>query len=344
MDLPRLLADLLGAFLGGALAASLGALGGFVLFGFVGVAGFIAVLLSGDAHWLAALTGSALLRPSSCFLGGVVAAAWAKRRGHLHCGKDIGRPLLEFRRGGLLIVGGFGGVAGFLANLAFDSVLGGRVDTVGLAVCAVPLVLKFAWNLRTSADCAGSSHAVPSPYRFFERLASPRGKGTVCVLASVAAASLTLALANHPGAAPFAGLAGFCLSALSLVVLFLGVPLPVTHHFTGPAGTATAVCLAAQAGPSGVEGLAGLLAWAVFAGALSLGASEFLGRLFFEVGDIHVDPPAMGIVASTAIVLGVLPTAGVLHLPVPMQATMALAGAVATLLLPRLLPRRKPVA
>ncbi len=342
MDLPRLLADLVCAFLGGALAASLGALGGFVLFGFVGVAGFAAVLLTGESHWLAALTASALLRPSSCFLGGVVAAAWARRRGHLRCGKDIGRPLLEFRRAGLLTVGGIGGAAGFLVNQVFDSVLGGRLDTVGLAVCTVPLVLKYAWGLRASTDCAGTSHAVPSPYRFFERLASPRGKGVVCVLASVATASLTLALANHPQAAPFAGLAGFCLSALSLVVLFLGVPLPVTHHFTGPAGAAAAVCLAAQAGATGAEGLAGLLGWAVFAGTLGLGASELLGRLFFEEGDIHVDPPAMGIVASTAIVLGVLPSAGVLSLPVPAQVAMALVGASAALLLPHLLPRRNP--
>ncbi|MBK8477100.1 MAG: hypothetical protein IPL39_12620 [Opitutaceae bacterium] len=172
MDPARLLLEMLSAFLGGALAAALGALGGFVLFGLVGVVGFLAAICTGDTHWLAALTGSVLLRPSSCFLGGVVAAAWARRRGYLRCGKDIGRPLLEFRRAELLLAGGLGGVAGWLANLGFDAVLAGRLDTVGLAVCVVPLLLKRAWDLGRSSDCAGTSHAVPSPYRFFERLAS----------------------------------------------------------------------------------------------------------------------------------------------------------------------------
>ncbi|MBK8478140.1 MAG: hypothetical protein IPL39_18085 [Opitutaceae bacterium] len=178
-----------------------------------------------------------LLRPSSCFLGGVVAAAWARRRGYLRCGKDIGRPLLEFRRAELLLAGGLGGVAGWLANLGFDAVLAGRLDTVGLAVCFVPLLLKRAWDLGRSSDCAGTSHAVLSPYRFFERLASARGKVVVCLLASVGTASLSLYLVDQAVLAPHAGLAGFCLSALSLGVLFLNIPLPVTHHFTGPAGS-----------------------------------------------------------------------------------------------------------
>lgn len=336
MDIARLFLELLCAFLGGALAASLGALGGFVLFGLVGVVGFLAAVITGDAHWLAALAGSVLLRPSSCFLGGVVAAAWARRRGYLRCGKDIGRPLLEFRRAELLLAGGLGGTVGWLVNLALDAALGGRVDTVGLAVCLVPLVLKQAWDLRRSSDCEGRSHAVLSPYRFFERLASPRGKVVVCLLASVGTASLALLLVHHPVAGPYAGLAGFCLSAFSLGVLFLGIPLPATHHFTGPAGAAVMVALPALRSGSALGALTGLLCWAAFAGALGLAASEVLGRLFFDNGDIHVDPPAMGIVASTAVVLSVLPASGVFALGLPVQCAVALVGIAACILLPRL--------
>ncbi|MBK8477101.1 MAG: hypothetical protein IPL39_12625 [Opitutaceae bacterium] len=136
--------------------------------------------------------------------------------------------------------------------------------------------------------------------------------------------------------APYAGLAGFCLSALSLGVLFLDIPWPVTHHFTGPAGVAVMVVLPVLGGEPGLGALAGLLGWAIFAGALGLAASEVLGRLFFENGDIHVDPPAMGIVASTAVVLGVLPGSGVLALGWPVQVALGLGGAAACILLPRL--------
>lgn len=336
----HLLLDLACAFLGGLLAASVGALGGFILFGLVGVTGFLCLLLGGDSGWLQGLTGSVLLRPSSCFLGGVVATAWARRKGLLRCGKDIGRPLLEFRKPSLLLVGGVAGIAGFLANLALDSVLAGKVDTVGLVVFALPLLLKQAWGLQRSSDCEAVSHAVPSPYRFFEHLSSPQGKSLVCALSGLGAATLTLVLASRPETAPYAGLAAFCLSSLSLLVLHLGIPIPVTHHYTGPAGAAV-VALAPLLSPMDpYAALVCLLGWALLASGLGLAAADLLGRLWFEKGDIHVDPPAMGIVASTAVVLGLIPVSGVLSLGPASQSAIACLGVALCVVVPPLLLRK----
>lgn len=339
----HLLLDLACAFLGGMLAASLGALGGFILFGLVGVTGFLSVLLGGDASWLQGLTGTVLLRPSSCFLGGVVATAWARKKGLLRCGKDIGRPLLEFRKPSLLLVGGLAGLAGFLANLALDAVLAGKVDTVGLVVFSIPLLLKHAWGLKHSSDCGAASHAVPSPYRFFERLSSKDGKLLVCALSGFGAATLSLMLASRPDTAAYAGLAPFCLSSLSLVVLHLGIPIPVTHHYTGPAGAAVVTLAPLLSSMEHTAALVCLLGWALLASALGLAGADLLGRLWFEKGDIHVDPPAMGIVASTAVVLGLIPASGVLRLGHSTQTSIACLGLALCFVLPPLL-LRKPAA
>jgi len=339
----HLLLDLACAFLGGALAASVGALGGFILFGLVGVTGFLSLLLGGDAAWLQGLTGTVLLRPSSCFLGGAVAAAWARRSGLLRCGKDIGRPLLEFRNPTLLLVGGLAGIAGFLANLALDAFLAGKVDTVGLVVFGLPLLLKQIWGLGRSSDCAATSHAVPSPYRFFERLATRKGKPVVCLLSGLGAATLTLALATRPDTAPYAALAAFCLSSASLVVLHLGIPVPVTHHYTGPAGAAVVSLAPMLSSLPPMPALLCLLGWALLAAALGLAGADLLGRLWFDEGDIHVDPPAMGIVVSTAVVLGLLPVTGVLQLPPSLQTILACGGIVLCCLVPTFLQRAVPV-
>ena len=51
--------------------------------------------------------------------------------------------------------------------------------------------------------------------------------------------------------------------------------------------------------------------WGIAAAQIGLLAGDIMEKLFFTEGDIHVDPPAMGILVATAIMLGGLPLTGV---------------------------------
>jgi hypothetical protein len=134
------------------------------------------------------------------------------------------------------------------------------------------------------------------------------------------ASALTWRLSLDPRTAPFAGLLGFCLSALFLYFLFLSVPIPVTHHFSGPAGAAVVTWLSMHGGTaSGGSEVLLLLLWGMAAAQLGMLAGDWMGKWFFDEGDIHVDPPAMGIMLSTALIMGILPLTDVYVAPLGMQ-------------------------
>lgn len=324
MDWSAFLLDCGVAAVGGCLGAAISGLGGFVLFGLLGTLGFVYLLAAHSDVWIGAVTGSVLLSPSVCFLGGVAAAAYARTRGLIQCGKDIGRPFIAHRRLDILAVGGGAGLAGYLVNRAAGSLLAGKVDTIALTVFLVPLCLKHSWGLTRSNDCAASSHAVPSPYRFFEKFSRPRGKTLAALTVGLGTSLLTAGLFLLPATRPYAGLLVFFLSALSLFPLFMGVPMPATHHFSGPAGAAAVAWLSAHDGALGEAGLALVALWGIAAAQIGLLAGDAMGRVFFTEGDIHIDPPAMGILVATAVMLGGLAPAGAYGAGVRGQLVVAL--------------------
>ena len=311
------------AVIGGVLGAALSGLGSFVLFGLVGVLGFLYLILGQSDVFMNVVTGSIVLRPSVGFLGGCVAAAYARRRGLIKCGKDIGRSFASFDRFDILAVGGAAGLAGYVVNRAVDALFAGRFDTIALTVFAIPLFLKYAWRLTTSSDCEASSHAVPSPYRFFEKFTRPKGKVLVALIVGLCTSLLTVALYLQPMTRPYAGSLGFFASAVLLFPLFMSIPVPATHHFSGPAGIATALWLSSRdAAPAGAT-LAIVVLWGIAAAQVALLAADIMEKLFFTDGDIHVDPPAMAIFATTAIMVGIIPLTGVY---VAGEATQAIAA------------------
>jgi hypothetical protein len=333
MHWPAFILDCITAVAGGCLGAALSALGGFVLFGLLGVLGLLYLLVAQSDALMAVVAGSVLLRPSVCFLGGVVAAAYARKRGLIACGKDIGRSFVAYRRVEIMAVAGCAGLAGYLANVALDALLAGALDTVALTVVLIPLALKYLWGMTTTNDCAGSSHAVPSPYRFFERFSRPAGRTAVSCVVGGGAALLTAALFLAPQTRPFAGLAVFFVSALLLMPVFVGIPAPATHHFSGPAGATVATWLALQGTEPTGWGLLLVALWGVAAAQIGLLAAQTLEPMFFTEGDIHVDPPAMGIVVSTAVMQGVLHLWGVYATAMGTQMAVALSIAAAAALL-----------
>jgi hypothetical protein len=344
MEWSALLLDCVTAFLGGSLGAAVSALGGFLLFGLLGLLGLGYLLVGGNDVWINAAVGTVLLRPSVCFLGGLVAAAYARKRGLIACGKDIGRPFISYRRIELLAVAGGAGLAGYLVNRGLDLLCRGGVDTVALTVVLIPLGLKYVWGLTRSNDCEASSHAVPSPFRFFERFSRPRGKTLLSIAVALLSTVLTGALYSVPSTRAYAGLGLFLISAVSLFPLFMGLPVPATHHFSGPAGVAAMAWLTMHGrNPAGWDLLIVAL-WGIAAAQVALLGAEMLEKVFFTEGDIHVDPPAMGIVVSTAIMLGALPLSGVYGAGMWAQAAVALSIAVTTVLLNLRAERPRSVA
>lgn len=331
MNWVTLLLDCVVAIIGGCLGAALSALGGIVLFGLLGALGFLYLLVAHDDVWIAAVTGSVLLRPSVCFLGGVVAAAYARKKSLIQCGKDIGRPLASLGRPDILAVGGCAGLAGYLVNRGLHALLAGRIDTIALTVFLIPLVIKYSWRMTKTNDCEALSHAVPSPYRFFEKFSRPKGKTLVSLALGLGSSLLALGLFLLPETRPYAGMLVFFVSAMSLFLLFMGMPMPATHHFSGPAGATAIVWLTSHGGREDGWRLVLIALWGIAAAQVSMLIGDAMERLFFTEGDIHVDPPAMGIVGATAIMLGVLPLTGVYDAGTQVQIAVSLLIIVAAL-------------
>ncbi len=324
MNWASILLDCCVAFIGGCLGAALSALGGFLIFGLVGVLGFLYLLVAHDDVWIRAVTGSVLLTPSVCFLGGVIATAYARRQKLIQCGKDIGRSFVTYRRFDILAVGGCAGLTGLLVNRGIDKLLAGSMDTVALTIFVVPLFFKHLCHMTKTNDCEASSHAVPSPYRFFEKFSRPKGKTLTALAIGLCTALLTFWLFQMPDTKPYAGLFVFVVSAVLLFPVFMGIPVPATHHFSGPAGAVAVLWLSLNGDAFGTWGIALVALWSVAAAQLGLLASRTMERLFFTEGDIHIDPPAMGIAVSTAIMLGALPLTSVYGTDVWTQVAVSL--------------------
>ena len=89
---------------------------------------------------------------------------------------------------------------------------------------------------------------------------------------------------------------GFGFSAVSLILLQIGVDCPVTHHMTLPGAVAAAAVLGAGGTP-----LVAVLLGAV-AGVVGALLGELFSRLFLIHGDTHVDPPANAIWVMATVV------------------------------------------
>ncbi|OPZ87048.1 MAG: hypothetical protein BWY74_03489 [Firmicutes bacterium ADurb.Bin419] len=307
------------ALIGGCLGASVSALGGFVLLGLFGIAGFLFMFITGDSTWSIVIASSVLLKPSSCFIGGVISTAYARKKALLKCGKDIGRSLITFHKFSIILVGGIAGLSGYLLNYVLDRFLSEKIDTTALTVMIMPLIIKYLWKMTKTSDCSASSHAVPSPYRFFERISSNEGKVVTSIIVGFVTALVTLLLMLNKNTAPFAGAFMFYLSALSLYFVFMGIPIPATHHFSGTAGTITAYWLSLNGNNTDIMPVITMILWGIAAAMIGLVSSEILGKFFFNEGDIHVDPPAMGIMFTTGILVGILPLTGVYHTDLMIQ-------------------------
>lgn len=307
------------ALVGGFVGASVSALGSFLIFGLLGTIGFFYLITLGDNTLLLAVTGGVLFLPHVSFVGGAVAIAYARKQGVIECGKDIGRSALSLQRWDVLAVGAVAGLAGYLVNRFLGIFLYEGVDTIALTVVLIPLILKYVWSLERTNDCEGSSHAVPSPFRFFERLQKPLGKVALSVAMGVIAALLVVIFHSAEETTHYSEMLLFFLAAASLYLLFMKYSIPATHHLAAASGAVLTSWLSENGMPTEPLFLLILFGWSTTFSLLAMSAADFLKRLFFDEGDIHVDPPAMGIVVTTLVAMGLFPMIGLYKATIGVQ-------------------------
>jgi len=264
--------------------------------------------------------------PHVAFAGGVAAAAYAAKQDGVmpepeedgyHPAKDIAYALGT--RPDVLAVGGVFGIVGSLIRqtsgaltLPWDPIAMGVVLSAVLArlVFGYPLIGAGSRNIldmspfergekRVSAD--GGSHdegdAVTDGGYASKRLAVEPWLPHQYKWANVAMIGLVTGLlggfiALETGSA----FLGFGISAASLTFLNLGVEkIPVTHHMTLPASTAS---LAVFADPTGSAAVVALLVGGLF-GVYGALVGEVVQRVFYAHSDTHFDPPAAAIVVGT---------------------------------------------
>ncbi len=333
MSIKVFLFEALIALIGGFLGASISALGSFLIFGLLGLVGFLYLMILHDDTLIKSITSGVLFLPHVSFVGGAIAAAYARKEGIIECGKDIGRSFISLQRFDILWVGALAGLAGYIVNAIFSFIFRGAIESVALTVVTVPLVVKYWWGLTKTNDCDGTSHAVPSPFRFFEKLNQPIGKIVLTAVIGFIATLLAITVSQNLDTAAYAEVLLFFISATSLYLLFMKIPLPATHHLAASGGAVVIAWLSRNEFADIWGNLSILMGWGISFSFVAMSAADYMKMLLFDEGDIHIDPPAMGIVIATALGVGLFPAIKVYNAPIPIQMILSLLLSVGAIIL-----------
>lgn len=138
------LVSLLASFGTGVFGTALGGAASFVPLGLIALAGTIANLAGASDIATAAFAFGTVFGPHMSFAGAVTAAAYAGKKGYLKTGgSDIFTALYGLKRPDVLFVGGITGIAGFLFQSLYSSVLHLNTDTVALTVVTLGFLTRF---------------------------------------------------------------------------------------------------------------------------------------------------------------------------------------------------------
>ena len=268
------------AFGGGVFGAAVGTLPSFIFCGFMVLAGVAAQAAGGGSGLLEHVAFGPFLGPHIAFGGGVAATAYAARRSLLPSGRDVSISLTGLERTDVLLVGGLFGALGALMEAGWGA-LGWRdwTDTIALTVVASAVTARLAFG-RSGLFAA----------RFAKEndvwLAWQRRPDQLLIIglgAGLPSAWAALELGENGG-----GLLGFGIAAASLLFLYTGAKMPVTHHIALPAAVAAL-------------SFDSLIAGAV-AGIVGAFLGEAAARLLLVGGDTHIDPPAASIAPSILLI------------------------------------------
>ncbi|QAY64801.1 hypothetical protein ET495_07595 [Xylanimonas allomyrinae] len=307
-----ILASLAGGFLGAAIGANFafGLTGITVLLGLASLAG------TGSTAVLDYIAFGPFTGPHVAFAGGVAAAAYAAKRGYCDDGKDATTPLARLGKPDVLLVGALFGAGGYIVQTGIFHLpwFGAHTDPVALTVVISAIVARVAFgksrslfDLRRPAgrDLAPRGLAAIAPddkfawVRYQER---PAQFLTLGLFSGAAAAGASLWLHDAFPAIAEAGTAHvfpFAISAVTIIFLILGAPMPVTHHMTITGALAAVTFLPIVGHNVSVALLIGAAA-----GALAAAIGELCSRGMHIRGTTHFDPPAAAIWPTTTVILG----------------------------------------
>lgn len=300
--------SILAAAAGGFFGAAIGALQAFIFTGVMVLVGLIALIADPSSPILGSIAFGPAFGPHISFAGGVAAAAYAARK-HDLLGKDIVTPLAKFAQPDVLLVGAVFGVFGYFFQklVAIIPWFGTHTDAVAVTVLVSALIARLVFGrtgvfARNSSGASGWAAYSPSDEgRWIE--GQERFVPNTFLGVFVGALGAFVAISIAQGVPSIAGSAAtfmFAVSAVSLIFLTIGIPVPVTHHITLPAGVAAVTFLPIVGGQSWAAMLIGIVA-----GLLGAWIAEVFARLWLSHGDTHIDPPAAAIWPVTTLVLGV---------------------------------------
>ena len=311
------ISNLVMAFMAGAAGAGFGGFYFFVLCAGIALVGAVTgINTSGFAF-------GPLLTPATNFIGSVFAAAYANYKGYEGGGFAGGSTLMSLRKPGLIILGGIGGLLGWVLNSLIAMIGMPGLDTVACAVVIIPLVWKCILQKTPTGVVPEEDKAVGGRFspiggrgwfggmrRGIDKLLWPAAYGAVMVTGYVAL--------MQGGMTACANLLGFGFGGF--VLLFPTVP---AQHFIG--------CVAITAFTlSGIDPLTNANAYLFAAiygiafGTLSAQFADFGADVFYRYGYVHIDIPAQSIAycttqRSTVSWAGVMTMGGGLVVPIVIE-------------------------
>jgi len=299
---------LLFSFCGGIIGAAFAPVTSFVVVGFTGLLGVIAVISGSQFDWIGVIPLGPLFGPNIAFVGGVAAAAFAGRKGFMETGKDIVKPLASLKKPSVLLVGGIFGILGYSVNHYIGILMPGKIDSLALTIVILGLLGKLIFSSQgiegivgkvpQEVKSVGGRYSVRSSGVWLPWMNTAFEKAIIAIGIGGGSAYITYIMLQNPSTAPVAAFVGFFLSAASLIWLEFGHPIPVTHHITLCASYATVA--------SG-----GNLIWGIAGALIAAFSADFLAKTFNTYGgDAHVDPPSMGIAFTSVLLLGIFPFIG----------------------------------
>jgi hypothetical protein len=288
------------SFCGGAFGAMVGALAAFIMCGVVGLVGIAFAVTGMEFDWIGIIAFGPFFGPHISFGAGVAAAAYAKKKGYLNSGKDIVTGLVSLEKMDVLIVGGIFGVLAYVISyiigLAMPGIIDGTAATVVISAAIAKMV--FSGELIGSVKDGGKRFGKNASEVWVPYMRTVGQQTMIAIAAGGLSAFVTMIMLQDEKTAGVAAFVGFCISAISLIFANIGTAVPTTHHIT--------LCAS-----YGVLASGGNLAWGIAGAIIAAVVCDLMSRVLYCYGDVHIDPPAMGIMVTSLILLGLFPAVGV---------------------------------
>ncbi|MGI8573851.1 MAG: hypothetical protein ACR2MA_00595 [Egibacteraceae bacterium] len=287
------------AFGGGLFGAAMGGLPAFVFTGLTVLIGVALALAGVEYDFLGNVAFGPVFGPHISFAGGAAAAAYAYWRNELEDGADIVTPLAGLATADVLLVGGVFGVGGYLLQVLLTPLVGSYLDVIAFIVFISDLIARLIFGKTGPFGKVpeNSSHGLFTPGENSAWVEFQQGwlqSGVIGLGTGLFSSYIAITILQfNPDLGGAATVAGFGISAATLVFLALGLDFPVTHHMT-----ISAAYVAVATNNLLLGTLAGI------AGAL---VGEVFSRVFYVHGDTHVDPPAGAIAVMS--LFGLIPLA-----------------------------------